>query len=93
MTQKLFMVTVYVPQTSQNGRFRTLGIIAPDGAVASNTAAVAMQQELRNPALVNLIQIVAVTEMADRTIASDISGNTYVVSIILAPAGGNINIA
>jgi hypothetical protein len=87
---KVYLVTLYVPQSRQSGRFRTIGIVARDDAAAATTATSALQHELRDPTLLNLMEIVTITRMPERTVVYDVSGNAFVVTVLLAPVGGNI---
>ena len=84
------MVTAYMPVSRQNGRFRTIGVVARDEVEASQTAAKAILGELRDPSLSNLFEIVTVTAMPDRTIVYDAGGHGYIVTVLLAPIGGNV---
>jgi hypothetical protein len=87
---RTYMVTAYTPVSRQNGRFRTIGVVARDDVEASQTAAKALLAELRDPSLSNLFEIVTVTALPDRTVVFDASGQGYVVTVLLAPIGGNI---
>lgn len=88
--RKVYAVTVYEPQSRTQGRFRHLMVIADDPAIAATTAATAIRNEMRQPTLENMLDVAAVTELPDRAVVYDLSGNAYIVSIILSPAGGNV---
>jgi hypothetical protein len=81
---RTYMVTAFMPFSRQSGRFRTIGIVAPEAESAQDAAVRALLNELGNPSLAHLLEVVSVTELPTQATVYDTNGIAYTVTIILS---------